>query len=378
MATAENTPGEAGNARKNCRNCGHDLGTLGDQDCCPECGFPVLASLSSPDAEGVIDQHGVVAGDTTCHKCGYNLRGLQREGRCPECATPIKLSIRQDFLCFAEPGYVRKLARGNRFILWGLWIVVFTWIVAVVMSLLAVWFVIAGGDSTHAKVIKHVLFALTAAGTIIGSLMFLWGLWLFTCAEPSIYDTSRRDTARRFVRFYMLVAVLGLALTYIVAELVPPMRLMAVFKLFSICFSVLGVIGSAAYFMYISGMTRRIPNEQFAKRARDLAKNMAITIGLLALVSIVGTVARWGPVLVAPAGPAPSPTTSAATTAPAGFGTFSTWSTVQSCFTGILYLVLLVLLSRTERLHRHLRKPLNQQATLAAQHWQSAIPSTPA
>ncbi len=58
--------------------------------------------------------------DVVCRCCSYNLRGLYPEGRCPECGTPVGISLQGDLLRFAEPAWVEILARGIRFILWGI------------------------------------------------------------------------------------------------------------------------------------------------------------------------------------------------------------------------------------------------------------------
>ena len=50
--------------------------------------------------------------DTPCLACGYNLRGLSSDWRCPECGTAIGRSLHGNLLRFAQPQYVRKLARG--------------------------------------------------------------------------------------------------------------------------------------------------------------------------------------------------------------------------------------------------------------------------
>ena len=67
-----------------------------------------------------ISTAGPIETDVTCRRCGYNLRGLLEEGLCPECGTAVVLSTRGDLLRYADPDWVETMARGVKFILWGL------------------------------------------------------------------------------------------------------------------------------------------------------------------------------------------------------------------------------------------------------------------
>ena len=131
------------------------------------------------DSDRVIEQ------DTRCRRCGYNLRGLARDGLCPECAAPVSVSVRQDFLCFAEPRYVGKLARGNRWIDRGLTLAVAALLLRVARCS---WACFARSTCIFDDTLQTLCsrFAIPGAG---GVLLFLAGVWLVTSAEPGI---SRR------------------------------------------------------------------------------------------------------------------------------------------------------------------------------------------
>lgn len=357
--------GDADGSELGCRNCGH---ALSGQDCCSNCGLPLVVSLGAPGALAV-DEQGVVVADTICRKCGYNLRGLQRDSRCPECASPIAVSLRGDLLCFSEPGYVRRLARGNLWILRGLTLAVLCWLLLIVGVLVIS---LSGSGWLPPSVPGMAVFGLGTLGGLAGALVFLWGVWCLTVAEPGVYDTSRRDTARRLVRVYMLVTILGLALSFVLDEIVPPMRVMAAFEIFSLSFSVLGVVATAAYFLYVRGVAQRIPQERLGRRAGSLAKSLAVVLGVLVLFGAVDTIARWGPALVRPATPTTIPAVSGAPSPPPTPVFATPWEHVKNCVSGVAYLAVLVLFLRAVRLHHFLRKPLKQQATLASKHWRSA------
>lgn len=80
-----------------------------------------LASVSSAhtssDVVGAVES---IIKDAACRRCGYNLRGTSVEGRCPECGTAAGVSVQGDYLRYADPRWVESLARGVKFMLWGI------------------------------------------------------------------------------------------------------------------------------------------------------------------------------------------------------------------------------------------------------------------
>jgi hypothetical protein len=79
----------------------------------------LAAANASRGLDGALDAAGVVVSDIPCRKCGYNLRGLHIDGRCRECGRAVGLSVQGDLLRFSDPGWLRKLQRGARLIIWG-------------------------------------------------------------------------------------------------------------------------------------------------------------------------------------------------------------------------------------------------------------------
>src|SRR5438552_8339179 len=59
-----------------------------------------------------LDQDGRIGIDVRCFKCGYNLRAQSRDGRCPECGEPVLRTLSGYRLCYGDPHWVARLARG--------------------------------------------------------------------------------------------------------------------------------------------------------------------------------------------------------------------------------------------------------------------------
>ena len=364
--------GDATEQARRCRHCGVGLGELGEQSLCPQCGLPVIVSVRGSEAGELLDDAGNVTGDTPCGRCGYNLRGLARTGVCPECATPVQLSVHRDLLCFAEPRYVRKLARGNRLVLWGLnlWaLALLTGIGAgLVASLLSrlsigvVGFAVSG----------VVLIAAVGCG-LAGWIVFLLGVWGVTVPQPGVFDTGRQDASRRLVRVSLLVSLVGIVVGATVDAFAPPLIIRGVVEIGGLGFWVLLVVATRAFFRHMLSVARRVPHAKMAGRASTLAVSWPTVLGLLTVLVGVGRLIMWGPFLLsggqAPVGPAASPA------AGGGSGPMSNvyfaWFIISSCGTVLLSLVALILLMLAARMHRYLVKPLRQQAVLAAIHWRS-------
>lgn len=350
--------------------CAGDLKLYESPDRCPRCGLPVAVSLSRVGACSATDGAQSLTHDVYCRKCGYNLRGLRREGLCPECATPVRLSLRKDLLCFAEPGYVAKLARGIR------WIAHATaaLVVCIAVSLGAALLV------QQARNVQSGLLALVGMWLLVPGLallgvnivLLLIAVWLMTTAEPRVFGPRRRDTSRRLARVSLAIGLAGLALDKLLSEFSPPMRTLAALHIFAISSSMAGVIGIGSYMRYVRGMAERVPDRGLALRANGLAKSMTIAFGVLVLFYAGDTVICWSPVVIAPASPpggvtpttAPSMSMVAMSSQPLRF--------VRTCVTSVAGFAAFVYTIRTIALLRGLRKPLEQQAALAARHWDAA------
>ncbi|HUU95917.1 MAG TPA: hypothetical protein VM487_09255 [Phycisphaerae bacterium] len=322
---------------------------------------------------GVVDETGTVCTDRTCLKCGYNLRGLQQAGRCPECGTPVGLSIHGDLLCYAEPGYVNKLARGSRWIMRGLTIGVLCFVLFFVSGFVLVFSAMVG---SFLGLPVGAWLTVLGLGMLAAAIMVLVGVWFLTTPQPGVFQTDKRDTARRLVRICILVSFLGMALGMMVESLAPPPPVMAAFEILLLGFSVLGVVAVTAYFLYLRDLALRISPDSASsgkndpRGAKSLAVWFAVVLGVLVLLYAVDTVLLWGPVLTPSLGP---PVVYPATSPAALPG--EAWRMFKSCAGGIAGIAILVLFLIAVRLHHRLRKAFAQQATLAAQHWgQAPVP----
>jgi hypothetical protein len=324
---------------------------------CPKCGLPTVVSSESASAGAVLEH------DTRCRRCGYNLRGLARGGLCPECAAPIEVSARADFLCFAEPHYVARLARGIRWINRSLP----TALIAILLAALGMLLEQISPGTTLLDVFLIGLWSFTFLVLFFVAVVFFpAGVWLLTSGEPGVSMGWRRDRARKLVRVYLLVGALAIALDLGLQMPMVPLPIVVAGMLLSIGASVFGVIGLAAYFHYVSDIAGRLPDRALAVRSRGLAWNVALIAGVLVLIGAGEQLVAWAPVVLS------KPSMSLATTAPAyamrASGVFHVFDT---CLGGIARIVALILFFRALRLHRHLRQPLEQQAALAEKHWQS-------
>ena len=353
-----------------CAGCGAHSGAGGAVELCPECGLPLGAAPNGAGTSVPLDEHGVLRADVPCRKCGYNLRGLRRDGQCPECGAPVSVSTRPDLLCFAEPGYVRKLARGSDWVISG-----FT--IALVCIGLVLFGVGRWTTSRHVGLwdtVGLIGASLGILGFIWGGLLFLRGLWDLTSAESSVYRTPEHLTARRLVRFYALASVLGPLLSYVVIELAVPLRVWAAFVIICLSFVALRVAAIMAYFRHLRGIAERIPDRVAMGKARSVGRNLAIGVGAFAVFTVIDTLIRWVPVLVW-SGTATPTTTPAPTSAPGVLYQILAsrlWRTTRGFVIDVATLAVLVGFLRAVWLHRRLRQPLARQAALAEKHWDVA------
>ena len=59
-----------------------------------------------------LDEHAAIAADAPCIHCRYNLRGLDPQTKCPECGTPVLKSISAPLLRCEDPDWLRSISFG--------------------------------------------------------------------------------------------------------------------------------------------------------------------------------------------------------------------------------------------------------------------------
>ena len=123
----------------------------------------------SLDAEGRIDE------DILCVQCGYNLRTQRMDAACPECNTAVRTSTSNYLLRLGDPRWVRRIARGIR------WIILSLGLVAVAAAANIVVFTLAQAGWTRRAYVSGAWFqlALLAAAGLVSA-----GCWLMTSPQP--------------------------------------------------------------------------------------------------------------------------------------------------------------------------------------------------
>jgi hypothetical protein len=205
------------------------------------------------DSDGMIvgdvalDGAGAIAGDLPCRQCGYNLRGLRPHGQCPECAGAVGLSLRGDRLCFADPVWVRRLARGARWALWGL-VGALSYYGALFVPILP-------------KAIGYLwVFAL------LTTLASLRGAWLLTARESRTFGPPAATAIRRTVRIALAIDFVG-QLIWTTRWLIGAGSAFS-FLLIPIWFAV--VVGEFAKLVVLERLARRLADAKLTRRFRFL------------------------------------------------------------------------------------------------------------
>lgn len=222
---------------------------------------PILATPipgSIPASVVPLDAAGRINVDLPCKRCGYNLRTMMPDGRCPECATAVGQALHGDYLKFADPAWVQKLASGIN------WIIAGTIIAAVAGGLIGVWFARSG---TQPSLIS--LFV-TPLGFIA-----LFGYWRVTSPDPSGFGEKGNVSARILTRYGVVFTHIANPLIMLAVASLPQAAL-----LFSPLSSVLGIVVTIATYLYARQLALRIPDTA-------LAKGFRITMwGMVALTTV--------------------------------------------------------------------------------------------
>ena len=235
---------------------------------------PTLPLHGAPSAvPGFTDAQGVVATEIPCRKCGYNLRGLHVEGRCPECGRAVGLSVRGDFLRYSDPGWVRKLHRGIRMIIWAI-------VVIVLGVLLGIALGIGMGNAAVAA-------AAPVTAMLVGYVLYLVGTWLLTEPDPSGVGEDQYGTSRKIIRIALVLGVVNQAIE-IARQFAPiPAALHSTLTLIGFVFSLAGLVAIFAQLQYLKKLAMRIPDPQLAGRAHFLMYAIAISYGVVIVFGIL-------------------------------------------------------------------------------------------
>lgn len=214
-----------------------------------------------------LDATGRIGIDLPCKRCGYNLRTLLPDGRCPECETAVGRAMHGDYLKFADPTWVQKLASGIN------WIIAGTIIAAVAGGLIGVWF---ARNGTQPGLIS--LFV-TPLGFIS-----IFGYWRVTTPDPSGYGETGSINARIMTRYGIICTHIANPVIMFAVASLPQAAL-----LFSPLSSVIGIVVTVAMYRYARQLALRVPDAPLAKGFRATMWGMVV----LAALGMVATLGLW-------------------------------------------------------------------------------------
>jgi hypothetical protein len=220
-------------------------------------------------ATGVDD--GTVDSDVHCRHCGYNLRSLRRNGRCPECGEAVGLSLRRDWLQYANLNW--------------LWSVYFG------MGLLVIG-CFAFSAQAFFQFLPESARSLTLILFYASQLLIATGAWVLT-GEP-----DRKVSLNRPIRLairWLAVAALAGAAAFL---LIDTFRMVRVTYVMGIVTSVIEISVQAAEMSavccYLRVLALRMPHLRLAKSANILIWGIPTADGLYAFFFILLPMFLWG------------------------------------------------------------------------------------
>lgn len=281
-----------------------------------------------PLAQIAVDSAGTLLTDITCRQCGYNLRGLSGEGKCSECGTPVAMSIRADYLRFANPAWIEKVSLGVRILVWMI-------LINIVVSIAAALLMPVWGP-----------LVLMVVGFLV-SVVSYYGSWLLAEPEVSKGGEAGLTRARRMVRLMLGIGLCGPVLN-IIAELMGSTQLLGTLvQVAVVVIGIAGIVGEYFKFVIYADLARRIPDRAMAERANFLRKayiaTMTLSFVIGSVVVMIGT----------------------------GGGVSASFAAI-GCTAAVVGVVFIVFAIMTIILLIRLNKALQAQAQLARQSWTGA------
>ncbi|MEM9253106.1 MAG: hypothetical protein AAGB29_12215 [Planctomycetota bacterium] len=194
-----------------CLDCGYNLRSVLSDGVCPECGSPVERSLRRHWDGFAMDAESRLIEPLACFSCGDSLRGRSIGEACPSCGAAVMESMRRVLLDSAPADWLRGARRGiiAMYVAMGLWAV--AGMLAGIGGMLAA---ISSGSGVN----FWVWMTLSAVQGLVAGAVWLWGLFVFTAAEPGGRprgDVPSVRTARvaEVIRFALMLVSSGVTLT---------------------------------------------------------------------------------------------------------------------------------------------------------------------
>jgi hypothetical protein len=226
------------------------------------------------------DETGHLLNELACIKCAYILRGLTLSSVCPECGTAVGRSAKGDFLKFADPAWVMKLAMGINWIVGAM-------IARFVLGCLSRSIGQNMGGGVTSPFLLHLVMGMVS----------LIGFWMLTTPDPGARESSAIN-ARTLTRYSTLLGfVLSiLALFLIFGAVGSPSQgrgnnalavTAGVMMLASILFNIASFFFSG---FFAIGIARRIPSKSLGKQIVYIMIGMVIVplvaVGLITFFPI--------------------------------------------------------------------------------------------
>lgn len=180
---------------------------------------------------------GLVENDLSCVQCSYSLRTLAADANSPECGAPVLRSLSAD-LSLADAAWLRALTSGAGWMTFG--------VLSALVLFLGGFFLFAsdrgGLDKLLGISVGEMAESLFVMAPVVGAAMLAWGIFQFT--TPEDLRTGCANWPRQWSRWTGLVsmgAVVGACLLFCAAE---PMAA----SVMLIVLSPIGVVGVALMF----------------------------------------------------------------------------------------------------------------------------------
>jgi hypothetical protein len=217
-----------------------------------------------PDAPrrplALVGGDGRVIADLPCHQCGYDVRGLSIDGSCPECNFPVRHSVRGNVLIYSDPRWLRRVARGAK---WMGWAGVIGFIAGVT------WVGTFSG-------LAAIVFLATVA-------TFLAGAWMTTTADPSGIDDARSGRLRLTARSLLIAGLFVAPVAQLRGHVpIPEGMIRTATWLLLAC----GFGGAIALLRCFQRMTLRMPDGRLFAALEQNIRTLLVTVAA-ATVSIV-------------------------------------------------------------------------------------------
>jgi hypothetical protein len=246
--------------------------------------------MSEPSTSPLADD----GDDVLCIACGYSLRGLSAEGDCPECGLPVEKSLRGNRLADADPGWLKRIARGQAWLSIGVSILSWTMSVGLIVLILLPIAILAVSQP-NARFLGIVfstgwiLAAVLLGGGFIASCI---GGFLVTTLDPR-ESLRESPTASRALARWSLCAACGIIIVGSTLNTIGPLASAWWLQAMIIAsLTIAMALGIHSLFRWLTALALRIPSSELRIRTVALRKRLVWLIALMGALYCVAIIAR--------------------------------------------------------------------------------------